>query len=30
MKKKKEITIEIFQENKNNYKKNLEKIGVET
>ena len=30
MKKNKEITIEIFQENKNNYKKNLEKIGVET
>ena len=29
MKKKKEITIEIFQENKNNYKKNLEKIGIE-
>ena len=29
MKKKKEITIEIFQENKNNYKMNLEKIGIE-
>ena len=30
MKKKKEITIEIFQENENNYKKNLEKIDIET
>ena len=29
MKRKKEITIEIFEENKNNYKKNLEKISIE-